>query len=200
MLSESPYKIGLGPKILSRARLILGSLLLLLTVVTIAGVHQGVTSGDFDRVLLKPFREFATDLEKTTQPSSVPTPTPPKSTTTPLPMDAPVKKSAPAVEQTQPVYSNCIRKNIREGEFASNKCYSQAYYEDLNYYLQRYNSARFSLSGAESSMRITCNCRVQQECDFFKASCERDKQQKSQAEADVNNYRGIIQGIITKGR
>ena len=74
MLNESPYKIGLRPKILSRARLILGSLLLLLTVVTIAGVHQGVTSGDFDRVLLKPFREFAAGFEKATQPSPTPTP------------------------------------------------------------------------------------------------------------------------------
>jgi len=59
---------------------------------------------------------------------------------------------------------------------------------------------KFSLSGAESSMRITCNCRVQQECDFFKDSCERDKQQKSQAETDINKYRGIIQGIIAKGK
>lgn len=199
MLSESPYKIGLGPKILSRARLILGSLLLTLTIITIAGIHQGVTSGDFDRVLLKPFREFAADLEKATQPTPTPTPTP-KPSITPSPRPAPVKKTAPAVGQTQPIYSNCIRKNIREGEFASNKCYSQADYEDLNYYLQRYDSAKFSLSGAESSMRITCNCRVQQECDFFKDSCERDKQQKSRAEADINNYRGIIQGIIARGK
>lgn len=199
MLSESPYKresamqIGLGPKILSRARLILGSLLLLLTVVTIAGVHQGVTSGDFDKVLLKPFREFAADFEKATQPSPTPTPTP-RPSTTPSPSPAPVKKSAP-VQQTQPVVSNCIRRNIREGEFAGNKCYSQQDYEDLEYYLQRYNSAVFSLDGAEASMRITCSG-----SDFFKDSCERDKQQKSQAEADIQKYKGIIQGIIAKGR
>ncbi len=199
MPSESPYKIGLQPEILSRAKLILGSLLLTLTVVTIAGVHQGVTSGDFDRVLLKPFREFATDLEKVAQPSPIPIPTP-KLSITPSPTSTPVKKSAPAVQQTQPVVSNCIRKNIREGDFASNKCYSQGDYDDLNYYLQRYDSAKFSLSGAEGSMRITCNCRVQQECDFFKDSCERDKQQKSQAEADINNYRNTILGIIAKGR
>lgn len=198
MLSESPYKIGLGPKILGRARLILGSLLLILTIITIAGVHQGVASGDFDRVLLKPFKEFAADFEKATQPVPTPTPLPrPSTTTSPTP---PVKEIAPKVQQTQPVYPNCIRKNIREGEFASNKCYSQQDYEDLNYYLQRYNSAMFSLSGVENSMRITCNCRVQQECDFFKDSCERDKQQKSQAEADINNYRGIIQGIISRGK
>lgn len=201
MLSGSPYKIGLGPKILDRARLILGSLLLVLTIIIIAGIHQGVVSGDFDRFLLKPFREFAADFEKAAQPTPTPTPTP-KPSTTPSPTAVPtsVKKSTPAAGQSQPVYSNCIRKNIREGEFASNKCYSEADYEDLNYYLQRYDSAKFSLSSAEGSMRITCNCRVQQECDFFKDSCERDKQQKSQAEADINNYRGIIQGIIARGK
>lgn len=198
MSNESPYKIGLGPKILSRARLILGSLLVVFTVFSVAGVHQGVTSGDFERILLKPFREFAADFEKALQPSPTPTPMP-KPNPTPTPTPTPVKKSSP-VQKTQPVYSSCIRKNIREGEFASNKCYSQADYEDLNYYLQRYESAKFSLSSAESSMRITCNCRVPQECEFFKDSCERDKQQKSQAEADINNYRSIIQGIIAKGR
>lgn len=201
MLSESPYKIGLGPKILSRARLILGSLLLLLTVVTIAGVHQGITSGDFDRVLLKPFREFGSDFERAVNP--IPTPTATSSATlqspSPSPTIQPVKKYTP-VQQPQPVISNCIKANIREGEFASNKCYSEQDYEDLQYYLGRYQTAKLNLSSAEGSMRITCNCRVQQECDFFKDSCEKDKQQKSQAEADISSYRGIIQGIIAKGR
>lgn len=151
MSSESPYKIGLGPKILSRARLILGSLLLTLTIITIAGIHQGVTSGDFDRSLLKPFREFAADFEKATQPTPTLTPTS-KPSTTPSPTPLPVKKSAPAAGQTQPVYSNCIRKNIREGEFASNKCYSQQDYEDLNYYLNQYTSAVSSVSFYETKV------------------------------------------------
>ncbi len=194
MSSESPYKIGLGPKILSRAKLILGSLLLTFTIVVIAGVHQGVISGDFDRVLLKPFREFAADLEKVAQPSPIPIPTP-KPSNTPSPTPAPAKKSAPAIQQTQPVYSNCIRKNIREGEFASNKCYSPQDFEDLEYYLSRFNSAVFNNDGAVASMRITCSG-----SDFFKDSCERDKQEKSQAEADIGKYRGIIQGIISKGK
>lgn len=197
MSSESPYKIGLEPKILSRAKLILGFLLLSLTILAIAGVHQGVNSGDFNKVFVKPFREFAADFEKATQPSPTPTPKP---STTPSPTPAPIKKSAPAAVKTKPAYSNCIRKNIREGEFASNKCYSPADYEDLNYYLQSYNNAVFNLQIANDSMKITCNCRVQQECDFFKQSCEDDKNKKTQAEADINNYRGIIQGIIAKGQ
>lgn len=199
MASESPFKLGLGSKTLSRARLVLGFLLLLFMLLAIAGIHQGVASGDFDRVFLKPFREFAADLDKAVKPVPAPTFSPLPSVSA-VATPAPVKRIAPVVQPAPPVVSNCIRKNIREGEFASNKCYTQVDFEDLNYYLDRFNSAVFSLDSAESSMRITCSCRVQQECDFFKDSCEKDKQQKSQAEADINKYRGIIQGIIAKGR
>lgn len=199
MASESPFKLGLGSKTLSRARLVLGSLLLLFMLFTIAGIHQGVTSGDFDKVFLKPFREFAADLDKATK--SLPDPTfSPSSSASAIVTPAPVKRIAPVVQPAPPVASNCIRKNIREGEFASDKCYSEQDFEDLNYYLQRYNSAVFNRDSADSSMRITCSCRVQQECDFFQDSCEKDKQQKSQAESDINKYRGIIQGIIAKGK
>lgn len=99
MLSESPYKIGLGPKILSRARLILGSLLLLLTVVIIAGVHQGVTSGAFDRILLKPFREFADDLNK-----ALKTTAPPVSTSSGIPTTVSTPASKP-VKTNKPAYT-----------------------------------------------------------------------------------------------
>lgn len=195
------YSVGLGTKVLSRARKILGVLLLLSVVLVIAGVHQGVVSGDFDKVFIQPFRQFAADLNKASQP--IPT-LPPLVTPSPIPTSLPVRQTAPApkpaIKQAQPVVTNCTRKNIREGEFASNKCYSQQDFDDLNYYLNRYNSAVFDRDGAESSMRITCNCRVQQECDFFKDSCERDKQKKSQAESDINKYRGIVQGIIAKGQ
>ncbi len=191
-MSNPRYQVGLGAKILSRARLVLGLLLSLLTVFVVAGIHQGIVSGDLNKVFIKPFKEFATDLEKATTPTPTPTPKP---SATPSQTPAPVKKFAPAVQQAQPVVSNCIRKNIREGEFASNKCYSANDYDDLEYYLQRFNSAVFSLDGAEASMRITCSG-----SDFFKDSCERDKKEKSQAESDISKYRGIIQGVIAKGR
>jgi len=199
MPSKSPYKIGLEPKILSKAKLILGSLLLALIIITIVGIHQGVASGDFDKILLKPFRKLFTDSERAIEPLPTPIPTP-KLSATPSPTTASVKKSAPTVQQNQPVNANCIRKNIREGEFASDKCYLQQDYEDLQYYLGQYQTAQLNLSAAEGSMRIPCNCRVPQECEFFKDSCESDKQQKIQAEADLNNYRSIIQGIIAKGK
>lgn len=200
MPNDSSYKISLEPKTLKRAKFILGFLLLLLIILVITGIHGAVASGDFERIFLKPFGQFATDFEANVNPS--PTPTfPPLPTLTASPTPSPTAIPVYLTpKQWQPVFSNCIRKNIREGEFASNKCYSQQDYEDLEYYLGRYRSAKFDLSGAEGSMRITCNCRVQKECDFFKNSCERDKQQKSQAEADINKYRGIIQGIISKGK
>ncbi|MBU1000398.1 hypothetical protein KKE78_03325 [Patescibacteria group bacterium] len=200
MLSKSPYKIGLGPKTLSRARRILGSLLLLLTVVIVAGIHQGVASGDFDKVLFKPFREFGSDFEKAVNSPPSPVASPSATLRSSDPSSTPfVKKTVPP-QQTKPVVASCIRKNIREGEFASNKCYSQQDFEDLQYYLQRYNSAVFDLQAANGSMRITCNCRVQQECDFFKQSCEDDKNKKTQAESDIEKYKGIIQGIIARGK
>jgi len=97
------------------------------------------------------------------------------------------------------IRSECYRKNIREGEFASNKCYSKKDYEDLEYYLQRFNSAVFDKNSAEGTIKITCNCRVPQECEFFKESCTETQQKKAQAEADINKYRNIIQEIIAKG-
>jgi len=91
--------------------------------------------------------------------------------------------------------SGCVTYNIREGEFASNKCYMKKDYDDLMYYLQRFNSAVSSYNGAIASMKITCSG-----SEFFKNSCEEDKKEKQQAETDINNYRGIINGIIAKGK
>jgi len=95
----------------------------------------------------------------------------------------------------KPAGPSCNRYTIREGEFASDKCYAKKDYDDLVYYLSRFNSAAFSYNGAISSMEITCNG-----SEFFKNSCEKNKTQKSQAETDMNNYRGIINGIIGRGK
>lgn len=71
-MSTRRYSISLGSKVLSRARKILGFLLLLVVILTIAGIHQGVVSKDFDKMLVQPFRQFATDLEKATEPTPPP--------------------------------------------------------------------------------------------------------------------------------
>jgi len=88
----------------------------------------------------------------------------------------------------------CVPYAIREGEFASDKCYSQKDYDDLIYYLQRYNSAVFSYNSAVSSMRITCTG-----SEFFKNTCKLDKQKKQKVEEDMVNYKNIINGIIARG-
>lgn len=80
------YSVGLGTKVLSRARKILGSLFLLSVVLIIAGVHQGVVSGEFDKVFIQPFKQFAADLEK----ASIPVPT-----LAPLPVLSPAPSLSP---------------------------------------------------------------------------------------------------------
>jgi hypothetical protein len=105
--------------------------------------------------------------------------------------EAPQQVSRTQSTQTQP---SCISYKIREGEFASDGCYSQSDYEDLQYYLQQFNSAVFSFNSAGSSMSITCSG-----SDFFKNQCEEDKRQREEAEKKINEYRGIIQGIISRG-
>ncbi len=99
----------------------------------------------------------------------------------------------PVIQQKS--VSSCIQYNIREGEFASNKCYLQKDYDDLIYYLNRFSSAVFSYNGAVSSMEITCSG-----SDFFKNSCEKDKATKEKAGQDMNAYRATINRIIATGK
>ncbi len=115
---------------------------------------------------------------------TTPTSTKPKATSTP----------------THKPVEVCYRLNIREGEFASNKCYSKTNYDNLIYYLQRFDSANFDLQTAQGSISITCNCRNQQECDFFKDNCSQAQQQKSQAESNITKYRSMIKSIISQGK
>ena len=66
---------------------------------------------------------------------------------------------------------------------------------DLQYYLQRYNSAVFDQNAAVSGMKITCSG-----SEFFKDECEEDKKQYDQAIKDIEQYKGTIDGIIAKGK
>lgn len=147
-------------------------------------------------MLLKPFRQFGEDFDKTV--NATPAPLPSLTTVTPSPTPIPTAKPVKTYTPPQPVVPNCIRKNIREGEFASNKCYSEQDYEDLQYFLGRFESAKLNLSSAEGFEKIDCG--AAQTFEVKKADCEKDKQDKAAAEAEVNKYRGIIQGIITKGQ
>ena len=137
------------------------------------------------------------DFLKLLQDSS-PTPTTtilPKSTVIP---SSPTLKIT-ATSTPKPV-AICYHLTIREGEFTSNKCYSKTNFDNLNYYLQRFDSATFDLQTAQGSISITCNCRNQQECDFFKDNCSQAQSQKSQAEANITKYRSMIKSIISQGK
>lgn len=105
---------------------------------------------------------------------------------------APVKPTT--IKTPAPV--SCTQYKIREGEFASDKCYTKSDYNDLMYYLQRYNSAIFEYNGAANQANVTC----QGFTDEFKKLCEEAKAEMQKAEADKANYANTIRGIIAKGR
>ena len=114
---------------------------------------------------------------------------------------SPTTKISPTItpKPTKKVVA-CIKYQIREGEFVSNKCYTPADRDSLIYYLNRLDSANFDLQGAQGTIDITCKCRSAEECDFFKDSCAKAQQQKSQAEASINQYRATIRALINQAK
>jgi hypothetical protein len=103
--------------------------------------------------------------------------------------------TTPAKTNTTPAAPSCLRYNIREGEFASNKCYSQSDYNDLTYYAGQYDSAVFTLNGIKNRMSVTCNG-----SDFFKAQCEQDKKDQVTWEEKVRAYKTALQAVIARGK
>ena len=179
--------------VVNRSATILSILGLLFLIALILFIHTGLKNGDLEKRFIQPLRDFYTDLNqppvKSPDLESLPlasqlpslSPTPKASISPKKPVAAPV---AP-----------CTRMNIREGEFSSNKCYSSQDYDDLVYYLNRFNNAVFTLNGANAAMKITCSG-----SEFFKQSCEEDTKEKQQAESDIGKYRETVKSIIAKGR
>jgi len=91
--------------------------------------------------------------------------------------------------------SKCSRYKIYEGDFKSDKCYSEDDLADLRYYIQQYNSAVFSANAASSSMKFTCDG-----SEFFKDRCSEYKKQYEDAKKDKNKYEDIVKSIIAKGK
>ncbi len=106
-----------------------------------------------------------------------------------------MQKPAYTAPSTAPV-ANCTQYNIREGEFASNKCYAKQDYSDLIYYGQRFNDAIFDYNAATNSMNVTCNGFS----ESFKAQCEQNQKDKAAAEADMAKYRAMLKEIIARGK
>jgi len=114
---------------------------------------------------------------------------------TPMPQE-PTETPAPTLAPTSavPALPSCTNLNIREGKFASNKCYDATTLADLRYYLDRYDSVVFDLNGANDDSKITCNGSA-----FFAAQCDQDKKTISDDQAKLDSYTTIIQGLIAKG-
>jgi hypothetical protein len=112
---------------------------------------------------------------------ATPTPTPIKSV-----------QSAPV----QPAASSCTNYNIREGKFASNKCYDAATLADLEYYLSRYDSVVFKINGAVGQANVTCSGFTAS----FAAQCEQAKKTIADGKAQLDTYTTTIQGLIAKGK
>lgn len=206
---SSHYKVGLGEAMLVRSRVIFLALIAILILSSGTAIYAGIKNGSLQRNIIEPSKQLMAAIGesfKESTPSAQPnygtvininnttgTNTIIKNSPTPLPTQTPTQKPT-VIQQPQPIISNCIRKNIREGEFASNKCYSQQDYEDLNYYLSQYNSAVWDVSFYETKVRITCGNN-----DFHK-TCEQDKKDQQANSDNIPRYRSTIQGIIARGK
>lgn len=56
------YQVGLGNKFLQRARLIFGILLLLFILLSGSTIYAGITTGEWDKLVVKPLQNFANDF------------------------------------------------------------------------------------------------------------------------------------------
>ena len=168
-------------------------ILFLIFIAAIYTIYTSIKTEGFTNSFIKPLLQ---QLEKIVPEPST-TPVKIKNVISLTPTLRPTLKPPTPTKKPLPP---CYRLNIREGEFASNKCYSKSVYDDLIYYLQRYDSANFDLQSALAFIKISCSCHVPQQCESNKASCAEDQQDKAQAETNLNNYRSIILGLIAKGR
>lgn len=113
-----------------------------------------------------------------------------------------IKPSTPTTAPTvnpAPAKPACTQLKIYEGEFKSNKCYVSQDYNDLTYYIGRFDDAAFSYNSASSTADFTCNGSDYSK-NFFKKDCDKAKSEKSQAKKDMEKYRALINAIIARGR
>lgn len=200
----------------TRAFLVFGLILSLFVLNLGLGLYIGVESGEINNIK-KPFESISGYISDIAKNLSEDTQQTPSSTSQSITVElssspsskteinirnlvpSPTPKPTPPLQKgsvsPSPSLETCIQYKIREGEFVSDKCYSQKDYDDLLYYLQRYNSSVFNRDGATESIKITCKG-----SDFFKQSCEDDKKRLAEAEADIVKYRDIIRNIILKGK
>jgi hypothetical protein len=175
--------------------------------VTVEGILQGsyvnepfylaVTSIDSDYSRLVIFQEWSskeerlsTDIEaiknslKNRQMTSKLTPIVSENTATQAP-------TSTATAQSLPQEPSCETFKIYEGEFKSEGCYDSETLQDLQYYVNQYNSQIFTMNAAARSSQITCSG-----SDFFKDKCEEDKDRYEDAKDKKEEYEDKIRDII----
>lgn len=100
-------------------------------------------------------------------------------------------------QKPKTTYQNppCIQYLIKEGSFASNKCYSPEDYEDLVFYLNEYRNAQFDYNAAKARAEVTCEGFT----DEFKKICEESKDEMDKEDEKMDEYSEKIKYIISKG-
>jgi FtsZ-interacting cell division protein ZipA len=93
----------------------------------------------------------------------------------------------------------CHRVEIEEEGLKSNKCYSWDDYSKLQKYLFELNRYKSLRDSAEKRIKMTCGADTESAKEFFKDSCEDAKDDKKEAENKINEYKGKIREMISKG-
>lgn len=114
-----------------------------------------------------------------------------------LPVDTNTKPAAKKADTTGgSATPNCKQMNIPGGEFASNKCYSTADYNELNGYISAFNNASFTYNGAAGKANVVCNGFT----ESFAQQCEQAKKDMDASKASMDGYRVAINAVIARGK
>lgn len=116
--------------------------------------------------------------------------------------EVPIELILPSTPTTQTqttkkeVSASCKTLQIPSGEFASNKCYLNSDYNELNGYLNSFNTAAFNYNSAASQANVTCGGFT----DSFKQKCEQSKKDMEAAKASMEGFRNAINAVIARGK
>lgn len=91
---------------------------------------------------------------------------------------------------------SCIQYKIREGEFASDKCYSASDLSDLEYNINKLNNAVFEYNGTVNMVNVTCGGFT----ESFKQQCEQGKKDLDMYNKQIEEAKAAIRNSIAKGK
>lgn len=99
----------------------------------------------------------------------------------------------------QPIEPVCYRVEVKEGEYKSNKCYTWDDHAELKRYVFELYSNTMSLESAERRIEMTCEVDSEQARNFLKDSCEDAREDKKEAEDNIEKYENKIKEMVSKG-